>query len=333
MASRTTPRRSPARRRPIQLTSLRGFEAAARLLSFTRAAAALNLTQSSISRQAATLERQVGRKLFVRKTRALGLTAEGERLLRATQQALAAVDQAVDDIRGQTGPPRVSITTYASFASLWLVPRVGAFQRAHPAIELRIDASDRRIDLESEGFDLALRWTRPDAVPSSARILRHEDITPAWSPALRDRCGIELREPADLLRLPLVEMDDGTSQGEVGSWARWLDFAGVRGQPQGGRLIVTYIDQSIQAAVRGQGVVLGRSPFLADLIASGDLIAPFPQLRMSTGYCHFLVENHRATPSPHVAALRDWLVDQFALSVRMGQAATQEPAATRLPTR
>ncbi|HEU0202802.1 MAG TPA: LysR family transcriptional regulator, partial [Burkholderiaceae bacterium] len=127
-------------------------------MSFTAAANELNLTQSSVSRQVATLEREVGKPLFVRKTRALELTSDGERLLRAVRQALAAIDRTVDEVRGLGGPPRVSITTYASFASLWLVPRLAAFQRAHPEIEIRIDAADRRIDLEAEGMDLAIRW-------------------------------------------------------------------------------------------------------------------------------------------------------------------------------
>ncbi|HUN91478.1 MAG TPA: LysR substrate-binding domain-containing protein [Burkholderiaceae bacterium] len=311
MATRTVPRRPPARRRPIQLNGLRGFEAAARLLSFTRAAAALHLTQSSLSRQAAALERQVGKALFVRRTRALALTPAGERLQRAVQQALALVDQAVDDVRGVVGPPRVSLTTYASFASLWLVPRLVGFQRANPAVEFRIDASDRRIDLDVEGVDLALRWGRPDDVPASALVLHHECITPALSPALRERCGLALRDPSELLLLPLVEMEDGTPQGEAGSWARWLAHANVAGEPARGKLIVSYIDQSIQAAVRGQGVVLGRSPFLADSLASGELVAPFPELKMATGYCHYLVENGRTRATAQVAAFRDWLVDQF----------------------
>src|SRR5262245_60164426 len=122
MSSR--PPRRVARKRPIQAGALRGFEASGRLLSFTLAAEELSLTQSSISRQVAALERQVGKKLFARKTRALTLTGPGDQLLRAVRQALASIDRTVEEIRGSGGPPKVSVTTYASFASFGLVPRL-----------------------------------------------------------------------------------------------------------------------------------------------------------------------------------------------------------------
>ena len=128
--ARVPPARNVRRRqRPVGLAALRGFEAAARRLSFTAAAAELNLTQSSISRQIAGLEQQVGKPLFVRKTRALELSAAGTLLLHATRQALGAIDHTVDEIRGTGRVQRVTLSTYASFASLWLVPRLALFQR------------------------------------------------------------------------------------------------------------------------------------------------------------------------------------------------------------
>src|SRR5574340_211157 len=159
MAHPATPNLKPSsrRRRPVGLASLRGFEAAARLLSFTRAADELALTQSAISRQIGTLERQVGKPLFVRGTRSLALTSAGVRLHAVVARVLADLDRCVDDLRGVDRPPRVSLTTYASFASLWLVPRLASFQHANPRIEIRIDASDRPIDLEAEAIDVAIR--------------------------------------------------------------------------------------------------------------------------------------------------------------------------------
>ena len=124
--------------------------------TFTLAADELALTQSSISRQVATLESQVGRALFVRKTRALELTADGRQLHTVVAQALAGIDRCVDEIRGLDQPPRIGLTTYASFASLWLGPRLAVFQRQYPEIEIRVDASDRVVDLGSEGLDLAI---------------------------------------------------------------------------------------------------------------------------------------------------------------------------------
>lgn len=305
----STPR-APLRRRPIGLAALRGFEAAGRLLSFTLAAAELNLTQSSISRQVASLERQVGRPLFTRHTRALELTAAGERLLRAVQHTLQQLDRTVDELRGRHQPSRVTVTTYASFASLWLVPRLARFQRDHPAIEIRIDATDRFVDLEADAVDIAIRRSRPVAIPNTATPLHDEDATPALSPLLLERSGTSLATPRDLFAFPLLELDDPVSAASV-NWARWFEFADVAATPPAPRLLFTFVDQSVQAAVRGQGVVLGRSPFIDDLAASGDLLLPFPSLRMRTGYRYVLVDNPETRDDPQVATFRTWVTTEF----------------------
>jgi LysR family transcriptional regulator, glycine cleavage system transcriptional activator len=311
MYSRGMKGRASHRRRPIGLATLRGFEASARLLSFTLAAEELNLTQSSISRQVAALERQVGRPLFLRRTRALELTTAGSKLLHAVQQALGQIDRTVDGLRGDGDATRITLATYASFASLWLVPRLAAFQRDHPGIDIRIDAGDRLVDLDAEGVDLALRWTRPSNVPRDALQLLAEEVTPAVSPLLLERSDVRLSEPQDLFKLPLLELDDAIPTSAASAWTRWFEFAGVRAAPPAPRLLFTFVDQSVQAAVRGQGVVLGRAPFLADLTASGDLVTPFPKLRMATGYSYWLIERDATRGAPHVAAFRTWLIREF----------------------
>ena len=307
------------RQRSIQLQALRGFDATARTLSFTRAAAELNLTQSSVSRQVAGLEQEIGLPLFARRTRALVLTPAGERLARSVRAALAEIDRVVAGIRGAGGPPRVTVTTYASFASLWLVPRLAAFQRLHRDIEIRIDAADRHVDLEAEGVDLALRWCRPESAPKNALHLGDEEITPVLAADLLARSNVALRAPVDLLDLPLLELDDATRAFAETGWSRWLAAAGVPEAAQGTasrRLYFNYIDQSVQAAVRGQGVVLARTPFLDDLLAAGSVMAPFPKLRLRSGYGYYLVENRETRELPHVAAFRVWLVDEFARGPR-----------------
>jgi DNA-binding transcriptional LysR family regulator len=299
------------RQRTIGLSALRGFEASARRMSFTLAAAELNLTQSSISRQVAELERQIGAALFARQTRSLALTAAGHRLFQAAQQALKQVDRAVEDIRGPRNAARVTITTYASFASLWLVPRLAMFQREHPQIELRIDASDRFIDIDVEGVDVAIRWTRATSLPSGAAPLHDEEVLPALSPFLLERSGVALKEPQDLFQLPLLELDESMPTSASSAWPRWFQFAGVRSAPPAPRLMFTFVDQSVQAAVRGQGVVLTRTPFVDELVASGDLIAPFPKLRMPTGYQYALIVNANTRDTPHVAAFCNWIRAEF----------------------
>ena len=298
------------RRRPIGLAALRGFEAAARLLSFTGAAAELNLTQSSISRQIAGLERQVGKPLFVRRTRALALTAAGAQLQRAVRQALAAIDQNVEEIRGAGSARRMTLTTYASFASLWLVPRLAVFQRRYPDIEIRIEASDRVVDLQAEDVDVAIRWLSAGAMPPAATLLIDDVVAPAISPRLLEAAAV--RRPADLARWPLLDLDDSVMGTERLNWAAWFSFAGAGTvDPAAGRLVFSFVDQAVQAAIRGQGVALVRSPFLQDCVASGDLVMPFPRLRMPVGYRHVLVVNPGSARRPHVAAFCDWLTEQF----------------------
>jgi DNA-binding transcriptional LysR family regulator len=298
------------RRRAIGLAALRGFEAAARLLSFTRAAAELNLTQSSISRQIAALERQVGKPLFVRHTRALTLTGAGTQLQRAARQALSAIDQSVDEIRGDAAAKRMTLTTYASFASLWLVPRLAAFQRRYPDIEIRIDASDRVLDLSAEDVDVAIRWIPVQAMPAGATLLIDDVVTPAINPRLLQSAPV--RMPADLSRWPLLDLDDSVPGTQRLNWAAWFDFAGAgRVAPAAGRLVFSFVDQAVQAAVRGQGVALVRSPFLQDCVASGDLVMPFPKLRMPVGYRHVLAVNPASARRPHVEAFCNWLAEQF----------------------
>ena len=296
-------------RRPVGLAPLRGFEAAARRLSFTLAAEELSLTQSSISRQIAALERQVGKALFVRRTRALELTAAGQQLQQATRQALSTLDQCVDEIRGRGVERRVTLTTYASFASLWLAPRLAQFQRAHPGIEIRLDASDRPVNLLAEDVDLAIRWQSPGPLPPGAMLLVEDVLAPAISPRLLP--ATPLRIPAELARWPLLDLDDSVRGALRLSWETWFEFAGAgRVEPSAGRLVFSFVDQAVQAAVRGQGVALVRSPFLQDYIASGDLVMPFPGLRMPTGYRHVLLLHPQARRRPHVAAFVDWLLEQ-----------------------
>jgi LysR family glycine cleavage system transcriptional activator len=302
------------RRRPIGLAPLRGFESAARLLSFTLAAEELHLTQSAISRQVAALEADLGLRLFVRKTRALILTSAGERLMRSTQQVLGGLDRTVGEIRGRSATPRVVLTTYPSFASLWLVPRLAAFQRANPGIELRIDADNRRLDLEGEDVDIALRRCPPRDAPAGAVCLVEEEVTPALSAELLHRFGGTLQRPADLLRLPLIEIDDDLPGDAAGTWSNWLQGAGVGEERDASTpvMVVTFVDQSMQAAARGHGVVMARRPFLDDMVASGQLLIPFPDQRVKTGYNTYLVVNRHSRKRKDVVQLRDWLLGEFA---------------------
>ena len=175
---------SHARTRPIAAGQLRAFEAVARHLNFRAASEEMALTQSAVSRQIQALEDDVGVSLFLRHTRAVELTGAGAQLLRAVLPALERMDSAVRLIRQSAGRKSVAISTWASFASMWLIPRLEAFQRQHPDIDIRIDATDAAVDLDTTDVDLAIRYAVPGAVPPGSQRLFGEQLTPVVSPWL-----------------------------------------------------------------------------------------------------------------------------------------------------
>ena len=155
-------------RRPLSLTNLRAFEAVARTLNFGAAAEELHVTQSAVSRQIKGLEDELGAQLFVRGTRHVQITPDGQSLLRAVEPLLAKLDTSVQHIRRSRSRRRVSVTTFASFGSLWLLPRIEAFQRSHPDIDIRVSAHDAIDDLDDPELDLALRYLQPAPASSPA---------------------------------------------------------------------------------------------------------------------------------------------------------------------
>ncbi|HEX8989995.1 MAG TPA: LysR family transcriptional regulator, partial [Rhodocyclaceae bacterium] len=166
------------------LDPLKGFEAAARHLSFTKAAAELFLTQSAISRQIQTLEEQLGVQLFRREVRRLVLTPEGEALQRAASEMLTRLAEVCAGLKAARRRPRVTVSAAVGISSLWLVPRLAAFQEAEPDLDVLISADNRMVDLEREDIDLALRYVSPDTAPPGATLLFNEVVFPVASPAL-----------------------------------------------------------------------------------------------------------------------------------------------------
>ena len=316
---------SHPRTRPIAAGHLRAFEAVARHLNFRAAAEELSLTQSAVSRQIQALEDEVGTALFLRHTRAVELTSAGSQLLRASSMALERIDAAVRQIRQSAGRKSVAITTWASFASMWLIPRLEAFQRDHPDIDIRIDATDNAVDLATSDVDLALRYAVPQAMPASAHRLFGEQLTPVASPWLLKSHPIQSIE--DLSRCALIEAGDAhrTRHLEWLTWQRWLDTFGSA--PANGKrttrstpakltpqrwMYFNYANQIVQAALTGQGVALARLPLVAESLASGDLVEPLPQMRMDSPLVYWLVLAPRSVVRPEVKAFCDWLQAQAA---------------------
>jgi len=298
------------RTRPIAAGQLRAFEAVARHLNFRAASEEMALTQSAVSRQIQALEEDVGASLFLRHTRAVELTSAGALLLAAVAQSLPRIDGAVRQIRQSAGRKSVSLTTFASFASMWLIPRLERFQRDHPDIDIRIDASDAALDLEVADVDLALRYGPAANMPAQAQRLFGEQLTAVASPWLL-KTGAPLIKPADLAQYALIEAGDAhRTHLEWLTWRRWFDeHQASKLQPKRW-LYFNYAYQMVQAALAGQGVVLARMPMVAESLASGDLIEPLPQLRLDSPMAYWLIVGPRSSQRPEIRAFCAWLTAQ-----------------------
>jgi DNA-binding transcriptional LysR family regulator len=289
---------------PLDL--LLAFEAAARHLSFTKAAGELFLTQSAVSRQIQALEESLGSKLFERRTRALLLTEAGQRFYQVTQNVLGELDEATQKLRGATATRTVTVTTTPGFASLWLIPRLNAYLLANPGVDVRISATYESVNLEREGMDLAIRYA-PEADMAGQRPLFEESVLPVCSPALAADPARPLREPADLKAHVLLHSDD--TKYSWMEWNLWLHAHGLRDLKPAGALQFNQYDQLVQAAVNGQGVALGRLPLLRRLLKEKTLLTPFKKSVVSSrGY--FLVRSARAAGKREVKDFEAWLQEE-----------------------
>jgi LysR family transcriptional regulator, glycine cleavage system transcriptional activator len=320
---------SHLRSRPIGAGHLRAMEAVARHLNFRAAADELSLTQSAVSRQIQALEDEVGVPLFLRHTRAVELTGAGAQLLRAVVPSLERIDSAVRLIRRTAGRKSVAITTWASFASMWLIPRLEAFQADYPDIDIRIDATDNAVDLDTSDVDVALRYTHMQAVPGNAVRLFGEQITPVASPWLL-KSGKALKRAEDLAQFALIEAGDAhrTHYLEWLTWRRWLDEHSLKKVEPKRWLYFNYAHQIAQAALTGQGVALSRMPLVADSLASGDLVEIFPGMRLDTPMAYWLIVGPRSAARPEIRAFCDWMMAQAALTrLAIGEVADPETQA------
>jgi DNA-binding transcriptional LysR family regulator len=297
--------------RPVPLDLLRGFEAAARHLSITRAAAELFLTQSAVSRQIATLEVAVGTALFRRRNRRIELTEAGLALFGTAAHVLGQLDAAVERIRGEERSRALTVSTPVSFASLWLVPRLPAFRRAHPEVDVRISATNEIVDLERERIDLAIRFCEPRAAPPGAVKLSNEEVFPVCSPKLARAPGRPLRHPADLAKHVLLHLDDAVGRWPWLNWPQWLDALGLGDLQPAGTLRFSHYDQLIRAAIDGEGVALGRDPLVRRHLSRRELVAPFLRSVVSSR-AYFMVRGPGQTHAGTLDAFMQWLAQESA---------------------
>lgn len=301
----------PKPREIPSLDFLKGFDAAARHLSFTLAADEMFLTQSALSRQIKTLEEQIGHPLFVRGHRKLRLTEAGTSLHPVVRAVLADLARSVAAIRARHGARRLSLSTTIAFASLWLIPRLPRFRQAHPDVDVFVSADNQIIDLERGEIDIAVRYAPEDRAPAQAARLFGERVAPVVSPLLlRDRSR-PLRRLTDLAGHVLLHLEDPLGRTPWIDWTTWLTSSGVTELKPAGNLRFSQYDLLLQAAISGQGVALGRSPLIDHAVARGDLVMPFPK-RYDAPRGYFAICGSHAAPRPEVQQFIAWLRDEAA---------------------
>jgi len=293
------------------LDLLVGFEAAARHLSFTKAGEELFLTQSAVSRQIKELEDQLGVELFQRRHRALALTDAGKSYYASAAQVLTTMRAATDRLRAQAGKKGLSVTTTHSFAALWLIPRLAGFTRSHPGVDVRIMADTRVQDLDRDGLDLAIRHGPASLAGSGAIKLFGERVFPVCSPKLLKDRSKPLRAPQDLRHHCLLHYDDPEVRHPWLHWKTWLEVERIADLRPAATLSFSGYEQIIPAAIAGHGVALGRSPLVKDLLASGELVAPFKS-SADPARAYYAILSRTAEGRPEVDEFVAWLKDEAA---------------------
>jgi len=298
-------------RRLPNLNALKAFEAAARHLSFTQAAAELNVTQGAVSHQVQALEESLGLTLFRRMNRRLALTDAGRAYLPALSEAFDRIAGATERLRAQEESGQLTVTVLPSFAARWLLPRIGRFRRVAPDIDVAISSRQQLVDLTREPVDAAIRFglgqgRYPDLVET---YLMGDEILPIMAPALRDGRPPP-RHPAELKDYPLLHDEVGDMEPAI-DWRRWLALAGV--EDVDWRRGSSFTDSAfgVLAAIAGEGVALARRSLCLEDLVAGRLVQPFgPSVALKQTYR--LLTSREKAQWPKVQRFRQWLLDEVA---------------------
>ena len=298
-------------RRLPPLNALKAFEAAGRHLSFSKAAAELNVTPAAVSHQIKTLEELLGVPVFRRATRTVHLTEAGRRALPLISEGLDRLEEAVRLLRIDESAGELRVTTPTTFAARWLVPRLHRFSARRPDINVRIDANNNPVDLLAGEADIAVRYgsgNYPGLV--SRPFIVGETIAPFCSPSLLSG-EHPLRCPDDLRHHTLIHLEVEQLKFGWPTWEMWLRAAGVEGVASSRGPVFAQHEVAINAAIAGQGVVLASLLFLEPEITAGRLVVPF-DVRMASEFGYFLVGANDTIERPKITAFRDWLLEEEA---------------------
>lgn len=284
--------------RVLPLAALRAFEATARHGSMTGAAAELNVTHGAVSRQIAALERLIGGPVFERGARGVVLTDMGRQLFQEVGGGFERLRAGLR-LAGTAAPEAVRLTTLPSFATRWLLPRLVVFQATHPEIEVRVHSSLDITDLAAGHYDLAVRYGRGGWPGVAAEPLLRGPVFPVCTPELLQRLG-GLRDPSDLLRAPLIH-NSATER-----WADWFQEFGVAAPEMPRGPVVDDYALTLEYALGGFGVALGREALVREELARGRLIRPLPHV-LTSPFAYFLVWPAARRPHPAAELFAGWL--------------------------
>jgi LysR family glycine cleavage system transcriptional activator len=296
------------------LQSLKAFDASARHLNFTRAAAELNVTPAAVSHQIKELEEAIGVPLFQRTSRHMQLTRQGQVLKPAIADALEGITRALQKLRQVENPTQVRVTVSPSLAAKWLVPRLDRFLESVPGADVRIDVSSEPLDFDREDIDVAIRFGDGSYPGLVVEKLFHDTLFPVCSPELLKGTK-KLREPKDLLQFTLIHLDWEALGAVWPNWRMWMLAAGVKDFNDTRGLHFSQTSLALQAAIDGNGVALGDSTLVGDDLASGRLVKPFElSLRSPAQFAYHLITRRDTAERPMTKAFRNWIIAEAAAS-------------------
>ena len=295
-------------RRLPPLNSLRAFEAAARHLSFTRAAEELHVTPAAISHHVKALEEHLGVKLFRRLNRAVLLTHAGQACVAGLSDAFDRMAVALERLRAQEFSGPLTVSTSPALAARWLVPRLERFQELCPEIDVRVSAAMRLVDFAREDVDVAIRYGTGSYPGLLTELLLTNEVVPVCAPALLEGPRL-LRAPEDLRHHTLLHDDTRTSDGAYPNWAMWLRAAGLEDVDPSRGTRFDYPGLVLEAAAAGDGIALALSTVAAADIAAGRLVRPF-EVVVPTPFAYYVVCPQATAERPKVAAFRRWLTTE-----------------------
>ena len=308
-------------RRLPALTAMRIFEVVGQTGSFTRAAERLNLTQSAVSRQVRQLEDQLGEALLQRHHHRLELTAAGRVLLQALQQSFDKIELTVRSIQEKTHLNRLRINAPPTFASRWLMPRLGRLRDEHPELELSLSTRVEDNLAESAVLDCAIRFGNGEWEGLDQQLLMNERHVAVCAPALLARQPAQ--QPIDLNQFTLLHVlasDDQRYQ----TWQHWLNAAGIAGVDTTGGYEFDLLDLAIRAAIDGLGITIADRHMIARELASGQLV-PVLNVHVDGHQSYWFVTRPEQGDLPQLTLFRDWLRQEVWLAARMLDSSSVAP--------